>query len=49
MSTAPSETSLVPSVQSHISDDLEEMSEKYLSQDVEVTLSTHSAATMVHA
>lgn len=36
-----SATSTVPSVQPHLSDDFEEMSDEYLSQAVEVIESTH--------
>lgn len=41
MSAVLSETSTVPSVQPHLSDDVEEMSDEYLSQAVQVTESTH--------
>lgn len=41
MSAVLSETSTVPSVQPHLSDDFEEMSDEYLSQAVQVIESTH--------
>uniref|UniRef100_K1RER7 Uncharacterized protein n=1 Tax=Magallana gigas TaxID=29159 RepID=K1RER7_MAGGI len=41
MSAVLSETSTVPSVQPHLSDDFEEMSDEYLSQAVQVIELTH--------